>query len=117
MLCLDGGGIRGLVSAMVVEELEKILNQNIVKKHPILLMAEGSLDEPDGSGETHDEQRKFIREIRERLPKKSPEGQFIRLWHLFDVIIGTSTGSLLAYGIGMIRLSGKMSYRSPVIGK
>jgi patatin-like phospholipase/acyl hydrolase len=109
MLCLDGGGIRGLVSAMVVEELEKILNQAIIKKNDFLLMAESSLDDPDGSGETHHEQQKFIREIREKLPKKSPEGQFIRLWHLFDVVIGTSTGSLLAYGIGMTRLSGKIA--------
>ncbi|GBB98701.1 hypothetical protein RclHR1_00330028 [Rhizophagus clarus] len=62
ILSIDGGGIRGLIPSIILDKLEKVINEKI----------------DDG---------------------RKPLGRDLRIADIFDVVAGTSTGSIIALGL------------------
>ena len=75
ILSIDGGGIRGLIPAIILDEVERRTAQIEIQA------AENENRDPD--------------------VRQDENGKFIPTFELFDLIAGTSTGGILALGLTM----------------
>ena len=87
ILSIDGGGIRGIIPATILAEIESQAFIDIT----------GRIDGPNGPEE--EERRKELHSALDRLTQTRKGKKFIPTAELFDMIVGTSTGGILALGL------------------
>ena len=80
ILSIDGGGIRGLIPAIMLDEIEKRTAQVEIQA------AKNENRDPDVQPDEN---------------RQDETGKFIPTSQLFDMIVGTSTGGILALGLTM----------------
>lgn len=95
VLCLDGGGVRGISSLMILEELMEVIAADEQGEDP---PATSSADSPLLDSERVEDEMKRL------SPRKTEKSKF-RPCHYFDYIAGTSTGGLIAILLGRLRMS------------
>jgi hypothetical protein len=95
VLCLDGGGVRGLSSLVILERLMEVIAACEQDTHPsATTSADSPLLEP--------EQAQV--EMKRLSPAQTKTSNFLPC-HYFDYIAGTSTGGLIAILLGRLRMS------------
>ena len=116
VLCLDGGGVRGYSTLIILNELmskieaiershQEPANSSFHPKSPVSFGFEDAEVTPEQQrkrwtiGKAKDKQK-------QTLPKVKPEESFYPC-HYFDYIFGTSTGGLIAILLGRLRLTVK----------
>ena len=90
VLSIDGGGIRGIIPAMILAEIEKrTLNR-------IRELINGNISE--GEERTEDEKANLHIKV-DQMVKTKGDKEFIPTAKLFNLIAGVSTGGILALGL------------------
>ena len=92
ILSIDGGGIRGLIPAIMLDEIEKRTARIEIEA------AENENREPDVQPDEN---------------RQDENGKFIPTSELFDLIAGTSTGGILALGLTKPNVTVPPSERQP----
>ena len=87
ILSIDGGGIRGIIPATILAEIE----------NRAFIDIKARIKGPNGPEE--EEQRKELKSALDRLTQARKGKKFIPTAELFDMIAGTSTGGILALGL------------------
>lgn len=87
VLSLDGGGVRGYSTLLILKDLmKKIREEEEFEKPPACTSADSPMVEAD------------------RIQPKKPGGSAFLPCHYFDYIAGTSTGGLIAIMLGRLRM-------------
>ena len=86
LLSLDGGGSRGAMEAVILQDVMACLT--LVKKGQLSEVISAGLDSAD-----------FRKKMRTKLDEQIGKDDLLHPGDVFDMIVGTSTGALMAFGL------------------